>query len=172
MLEDEEFAMRKQTLALLAACAAALAVTAGSLPVEARPLGGGWSGGRPVAHSGGPWFKGSHPGRRSGFKGGRFVAAEIGPGGGRYLSDSAWFLSDFGGYLADDQAYAEAWSDSYGYAYPAYSGPVSYGYRPSASYAVPVYRSHARRRMVTVHRGPPGRAIHRAAFRSGRHLGR
>ena len=166
MLDDEEFAMRKHILALLAAGAAALAV-AETLPAEARPLGGGWGAGRAAAGWGGARHKGFHHGHR--FKH-RSVAAEPGFGGGRYLSDDAWFLSDVGGYLADEPVYPDPWS--YGYGYPAYSAPVSHGYR-SVSYAVPVHRSpSARRRVVTVHRGLPGRAIHRDAFRPGRHPGR
>ena len=156
MLEDEEFAMRTHIFALLAAAALAVAET----PAEARPRGGGWSAGHAGAGWGGPRFHG----RRGGFKGGALAAPWIGSSGGRYLSDDAWFLSDIGGYLADDRAYPDLWPGSDSDAYPVYSAPVSHGYRRSVSYAVPVHGSRHARRVVTVHRGVPGRAI--------RHLGR
>jgi hypothetical protein len=175
MLEDEEFAMRRQFLALLAAGAAALAVMAESLPAEARPLGSGWSAGRTSVGWGGARHRGVHRGYRHGFKG---WPVEVVPGfsGGRYLSDDSWFLSDIGGYLADPPyphfgGYGYGYGNGYGYAhpYPVHYRRAGHGYR-AVSYAVPVYRAaHASRRVVTVHRG--ARGIHRAAFRPGRHAG-
>jgi hypothetical protein len=173
MLTDEKFAMHKYILALAAAGAVFLGVVE-TLRAEARPLGGGW-GGRPAVSAGAPRFRGHHHGRAK-FSRGRFVAADIGPGGGRYLSDSSWYLSDIGGYLADDEPYPALGGYGYGYGYhygyPAYDGPVSYRHRRSASYTVPVHRSPHGRRMVTVHRGAPGRAISHSAVRPGRAVGR
>jgi hypothetical protein len=159
--------MRKHIVALLAAGAAALAIAA-TLPAEARPLGGGWSAARTGTGWSGARHKGRHHGYRHRFKGGPVVAAEPGFVGGRYLSDDAWFLSDIGGYLADEPAYPDLWSHGGGYGHMAHPAPVSHSFRSSVSYAVPVHRSHARRRVVTVHRGLPGRAIHHAGFRPGR----
>jgi hypothetical protein len=163
--ENEKFAMRKHILAMLAAGAAAIAV-AETLPAEAGPLRGGWS-----ADKGRPQIGGS-PARRPKFKGGPFIIADNSFGGGRYLSESAWFLSDIGGYLADEPAYPDELG-GYGYGHSMYSGPAGYGYRRSASYSVPVYRSrHGSRRVVTVHRGAPNPVIARAAFSPGRRLAR
>jgi hypothetical protein len=147
MLEDEKFAMRKHIIALLGAGAAVLATAATTLPVEARPRAGGWGG-----HAGWSGTQG-HRGRR----GGAFVTLTLGASGGRYLSDDAWFLSDIGGYPADDPPYPEFWhggyGGDYGYAYPAYAARASYGNRRSR-YAVRIHGSaQARRRVVTVHRG-------------------
>jgi len=162
MLEDEEFAMRKHILALLAAGAAALAVAA-IVPAEARPLGKGWSAGR----VGAGWGKarGFHHGYRHKIKGWP-VAAEPGFGGGRYLSEDAWFLSDIGGYLAHEPAYPDGWSG--GFVHPVSAAPARYGDRRPVSYTVRIHGAPHGRRIVTVHRGAPGRAIRHAAFRPGR----
>ena len=167
MLEDEEFAMRRQFLALLAG-AAALAVMAESLPAEARPLGSGWSAGRTGVGWGGARHRGVHRGYRHGVKGWP-VEAVPGFSGGRYLADDSWFLSDIGGYLADPPyPHFGGYGYGYGYGYPVYPRRAGYGHR-KVSYAVPVYRARGSRRVVTVHRGAPNRSISRAAFRPGRH---
>ena len=172
MLEDEEFAVRKQGFALPAAVAAFLCLMLPIAQAQARPGGSGWGAGK--SSWGGARLRAFHHGRRTKFHRRGFVAAEIGSYGGRYLSDDAWFLSDIGGYLADDPAYPDfgSYSHGYGYAYPVYPRRVGYGFRTSGSYAVPVHRAaHASRRVVRVHRGAPNRGIDRAAFRPGRHDG-
>jgi hypothetical protein len=145
MLEDEKFAMRKHIIALLGAGAAVLATAATTLPAEARPRGSGWGG-----HAGWSGTQG-HRGKR----GGALVTSTLGASGGRYLSDDAWFLSDIGGYLADDPPYPEFWhggyGGDYGYAYPPYAARVSYDNR-RPHYAVRAHGSaQARQRVMTVH---------------------
>ena len=168
MLKDEKFAMYKHILALAVAGALFLGAV-DTLQAEARPLGGGWGGGRADAGSGGPRFKGSHQGHGRRFHPGPLVVGDIGSGGGRYLSDDSWDLSDIGGYLADDEPYPDPGSYGYDYWPSAYAGPVRHSYRPAAVYAVPAYRSRYRWRSVRVYRGTQGRVISHAAFRP-RHI--
>jgi hypothetical protein len=114
--------MRIATLAFLPVCATLLALP-GASEAEARPPGGKWvgapSGLTGAARSAGRYYR--HHRHRFGV-----VAVEAAPG--KYLSDTAWFLSDSAVFLADPEPapYGHYEYPAYGHGYYGHFGPLSH----------------------------------------------